>query len=160
VTIRQLLKFIVPFGIVELARNRRKLRAIGRHLRPAEWWNSDWLVHEAEQTGLALFPPGHVRDLKNIVDVGANKGQWSTMLLDCLTPRKLVIIEPEPAAFAILERDLGANPGVELHNMAIGDREGTARLKVTRDTTGASLLIPRAISSEATGPLSRKPKCR
>jgi FkbM family methyltransferase len=143
VTIRQLLKFILPFGLIDLARNRRKLRDIGRHLRPAEWWNSGWLVHEAEQTGLALFPPGHVRDLENIVDVGANKGQWSTMLLDCVTPRKLIVIEPEPAAFAILERDLGAKHGVELHNVAIGDREGTARLKVTRDTTGASLLIPR-----------------
>lgn len=108
-------------------------------------------MHEAEQTGLALFPPGHLRHLKNVVDVGANKGQWSTMLLDCITPDKLVVIEPEPAAFAILQRDLGAVPGIELHNVAIGDRGGIARLKITRDTTGASLLTPRAEMRELIG---------
>ena len=39
-----------------------------------------------------------------MVDVGANQGQWSTMLLDCIQPDKLIVIEPEPAAFAILQK--------------------------------------------------------
>jgi FkbM family methyltransferase len=65
------------------------------------------------------------------------------MLLDCVTPQKLIIVEPIPAAFAVLEKKFGNNRCVELHNAAIGDREGVARLKITRDTTGASLLQPR-----------------
>lgn len=141
--IRKLLKFILPHGIVDLARNRRKLRDIGRRLAPREWRRSDWVVHEAEQTGLALFPPGHVKNLKWIVDVGANTGQWSTMLLDCVNPVKLIVIEPEPMAFAKLKEQFANNPQVQLHNVAVGDREGTAKLKITRDTTGASLLKPK-----------------
>src|ERR1700730_3002550 len=141
---RRLLKFILPNGIVDLARNRRKLRDIGRRLPPAEWGRSDWLVHEAEQTGLTLFPPGHVGNLKYVVDVGANTGQWSTMLLDCVTPQKLIAIEPEPSAFAKLKKQFGHNSRVQLHNIAVGEREGTAKLNVTRDTTGASLLQPRS----------------
>src|ERR1700736_6434966 len=105
--IRRLLKFILPYGMVDLVRNRRKLRNLGRRLAPAEWGKSVWLVHEAEQTGLFLFPPGHVENLKCIVDVGANIGQWSAMLLDCVTPEKLVLIEPEPSAFAKLKEQFG-----------------------------------------------------
>jgi FkbM family methyltransferase len=141
--IPRLLKFVLPHGIIDLARNCRKLRDIGRRLAPAEWGRSDWIVHEAEQTGLALFPPGHVGNLKYVVDVGANTGQWSTMLLDCVTPEKLIAIEPEPGAFAKLKEQFGNNSRVQLHNVAVGEREGIAKLKITRDTTGASLLTPK-----------------
>lgn len=140
---RRLLKFVLPYGLIDLARNRRILQAIGRRLRPAEWLKSAWLVHEAEQCGLTLFPSGYVGDLKWIVDVGANQGQWSTMLLDCIQPDKLIVIEPEPAAFAILQKQFATDPRVELHNVAVGAHAGSARLNITHDTTGTSLLRPR-----------------
>ena len=62
------------------------------------------------------------------------------MLLNCITPEKLIIVEPLPDAFAVLQRKFGNIRGVELHNFAIGEREGIEALKITRDTTGASLL--------------------
>jgi FkbM family methyltransferase len=141
--IRKLLKFVLPHGLIDLARNRRSLNAIGRKLRPSEWLKSDWLIHEMEQTGLDLFPPGYAGDLKVIVDVGANVGQWSSMMLDCLRPEKIVMIEPGPAAFVALQKRFGIHPGVELHQIAIGAAEGKTTLRITRDTTGASLLRPK-----------------
>jgi FkbM family methyltransferase len=141
--LKRLLKFILPCGIVDLARNRRKLRDIGRRLSPAEWFRSDRIALDAEQSGLALFAPGHVGKLCYVVDVGANTGQWSTMLLNCITPEKLIIIEPLPDAFAFLQKKFGNNRRVQLHNVAIGERESVETLKITRDTTGASLLRPR-----------------
>jgi FkbM family methyltransferase len=120
-------------------------------LRLRDWLRTDWLVHETEQTGLALFPPGHVGNLNYIVDVGANTGQWTTMLLDCVTPRKVIVIEPESGAFAKLKKHFGNNPRIDLHNVAVGDKNGTARLKITRDTTGASLLKPREEMRELIG---------
>ena len=140
---KRLLKFILPCGIVDLVRNRRKLRNLGRRLSPTELFKSDRLVLDAEQSGLALFAPGHVGKLRNVVDVGANTGQWSSMLLNCTTPEKLIIIEPLPDAFAVLQKKFGKNRRVELHNVAIGERESVETLKITRDTTGASLLQPR-----------------
>src|SRR5437870_12631105 len=65
------------------------------------------------------------------------------MLLKCTMPEKLIIIEPLPDAFAILQKKFGRNRRVELHNLAIGERESVETLKITRDTTGASLLQPR-----------------
>ena len=92
---------------------------------------------------LTLFPAGQVEKLRWVVDVGANTGQWSSMLLDCITPEKLIVVEPLPEAFAELEKKFGGKRRVELHNVAIGERESVEKLKVTRDTTGASLLRPR-----------------
>ena len=140
---KRFLKFILPGGIVDLVKNRRKLRDIGRRLSPAELFKSDRLVLDAEHSGLSLFAPGHAGKLRNIVDVGANVGQWSGMLLNCVTPEKLIIIEPLPDAFAVLQKKFGNNRRVQLHNVAIGERESVETLKITRDTTGASLLQPR-----------------
>jgi FkbM family methyltransferase len=141
--LKRFLKFILPCGIVDLAKNRQKLRDIGRRLSPAEWLKSDRVALDAEQSGLSLFAPGHVGKLRNVVDVGANTGQWSGMLLNCVTPEKLIIIEPLPDAFSVLQKKFGNNRRVELHNVAIGERESVEALKITRDTTGASLLQPR-----------------
>jgi FkbM family methyltransferase len=141
--LKRLLKFILPNGVVELVRNRRKLRHIGRGLSPTELFSGDRLALEADLCGLSLFAPGHVEKLRNVVDVGANVRQWSSMLLDCITPKNLIIIEPMPDAFGVLEKKFSGNRRVELHNVAIGERESVETLKITRDTTGASLLQPR-----------------
>ncbi len=140
---RRGLKYLLPHGVIEVSRNCRRLRELGRDVHPRDWWRSEWLVHEAEASGLDLFPAGYWRGLTNVVDVGANVGQWSTMLLDLITPEKLLIIEPEPGAFAQLQQRFGGDARVQLHNVAIGDTTGVTRFRVTRDTTGASILPPR-----------------
>lgn len=140
---KRFLKFILPCAVVDLVRNRRKLRDIGRRLSPIELFKSESLALDAEQSGLSLFAPGHVGKLRNVVDVGANTGQWSGVLLNLVTPEKLIIVEPLPDAFAVLQKKFGNDRCVELHNAAIGEREGVETLKITRDTTGASLLQPR-----------------
>jgi FkbM family methyltransferase len=141
--LKRFLKFILPCAVVDLVRNRRKLRDIGRRLSPIELFKSESLALDAEQSGLSLFAPGHVGKLRNVVDVGANTGQWSGVLLNLVTPEKLIIVEPLPDAFAVLQKKFGNDRRVELHNAAIGEREGVETLKITRDTTGASLLQPR-----------------
>lgn len=140
---RKLLKRLLPHGLVEISRNRRLLRDLGRDVPAGDYWRSDWLVHEAEASGLDLLPRGHWRNLRHVVDVGANVGQWSTMLLDLIKPQKLVVIEPQPEVFAVLERLFGSRSNVELHNVAVGDVNGSTRLRITRDTTGASVLPAR-----------------
>ncbi len=149
--LRKLLKFIVPHGFVELARNRTRLNQLGRPLRPAEWFRSDWLMHEATQSGLDLFPPGFPSQIRFVVDVGANQGQWSGMLLDCLTPERLIIIEPMPEAVAELRRKFGSKAFVRIEQTAVGAEEGKAWFKITRDSTGASLLTPRREMTDLIG---------
>jgi len=141
--LKRLLKVILPNGIVDFIRNRRKLRDAGRRLSPVELFSARRLALDAEMCGLTLFPPGHAGELRYVVDIGANVGQWSGMLLNCITPDKLIIAEPIPDAFEVLRNKFGGNSNVELHNVAVGDHDGVAKLQITRDTTGASLLRPR-----------------
>ena len=138
-----LLKFILPNGIVDFIRDRRKLQNAGHHLSSAELFSAHRLALDADMCGLTLFPPGRAGELRHVVDIGANVGQWSGMLLNCITPQKLIIAEPIPDAFAVLRQRFGSKPNVELHNIAIGDHEGAVKLQITRDTTGASVLQPR-----------------
>lgn len=141
--LRTLIKRLLPHGLLEIPQNHRTLRELGRDLALKDYWRSDWLVHEAETSGLSLFPPGQWRGVRHVVDVGANVGQWSTMLLDLITPEKLVMIEPQPMAFAELRRVFGHRDDVELHNVAVGDVNGSTTFRITRDSTGGSILPPR-----------------
>ena len=148
---RKLLKYLLPHGFVEISKNTRRLRALGGKVSLRDAWRSDWLVHEAESAGLDLLPQGQWRNLRTVVDVGANVGQWSTMLLDLVRPEKLVIIEPQPAAFDRLTQLFGGRSEIELHRVAVGDRQGTTTFRITRDTTGASVLPPREEMQELVG---------
>ena len=141
--VRKLLKYLLPFGAVEIMRNRRRLRELGRNVSLSDLPRSEWLVHEAEITGLGLFPPGHWPQLRYVVDLGANEGQWASAFLDLISPEKLIMIEPNPAPFAALQRKFGGRPNIELHNVAVGAANGVTTLRVTRDSTGASVLPPR-----------------
>ena len=108
-------------------------------------------MHEAEITGLALFPPAAWTHLHYVVDLGANEGQWANAFLDLVSPKKLVMIEPNPAPFAALQRKFGGRSNIELHNVAVGEVDGMTTLRVTRDSTGASLLAPKEQMRELIG---------
>ena len=149
--LRKLVKYLLPFGVVEILRNRRRLRELGRDVSLPDLWRGDWLVHEAEITGLGLFPPGHWPHLRYVVDLGANEGQWANAFLDLISPEKLVMIEPNPVAFARLREKFGGRSNIELHNVAVGEANGVTTLRVTRDSTGASVLPPREEMRELIG---------
>ena len=140
---RKLLKNLLPFGAVEMMQNRRRLRELGRDVPFSKLWRSEWLVHLAEVSGLGLLPTGSWKNLHCVVDVGANVGQWADALLELVSPEKLILIEPGPAMFAQLQEKFRGRRGVEFHNVAIGETDGSTTLRVTRDSTGASILPPR-----------------
>ncbi|HKP92437.1 MAG TPA: FkbM family methyltransferase, partial [Chthoniobacterales bacterium] len=95
--------------------------------------------------------PAQWRELRCVVDVGANVGHWASAFLELAAPEKLVIIEPGPNAFAELQKKFADRESIELHNVAVGDRDGVAKLRMTRDSTGASLLAPRAEMKDLVG---------
>ena len=141
--VRKFLKYLLPFGAVEMMRSRRRLRELGRDVPVSDLWRSDWLVHLAEVTGLSLLPEGQWKALRCVIDVGANVGDWSSAVLELISPAKLIAIEPGPAMFAQLREKLGSRANIELHNVAIGETNGTTTLRLTRASTGTSILSPR-----------------
>jgi FkbM family methyltransferase len=88
------------------------------------------------------FPSDLRRELGCVVDVGANRGQWASALLTLRPPRRFEIFEPNPEAFAILERSMSTAAGVRLHRSAIGAEPGELVLHVTEGSEFASFLEP------------------
>jgi FkbM family methyltransferase len=141
--VRKFLKYLLPFGAVEIMRNRRRLRELGRDVPVSDFGRSEWLVHLAEVTGLSLLPPGQWKALDCAVDVGANVGDWSSAVLELISPEKLIVIEPGPTMFAQLREKFAGKSNIQLHNVAIGETNGMTTLRMTHDSTGASILPPR-----------------
>jgi FkbM family methyltransferase len=140
---KKLISAVLPYGLVEGHRRARQVRDLGIPLRLTRWHLSGHLLQCARSTGLFMIPPGHLQGLKYVVDVGANTGKWSEMMLEIVSPVKLIAIEPEPQTFGKLKTRLEGRTGVDFLNVATGDHVGTVMFNVTRDTTGASVLPPK-----------------
>lgn len=75
-----------------------------------------------------------------LIDVGTNKGQFS-LAVRALRPRARIIgFEPLPAAATRYERVFRRDPLVELHCVALSDREGVAEFHVADRADSSSLL--------------------
>lgn len=76
-----------------------------------------------------LVPPGGT-----VIDAGANVGYMTVLSAIAAGPRgRVLAFEPHPRLFDVLRRNVSSVPaavgaGVDLHNVALGDREGVAHL--------------------------------
>jgi len=69
--------------------------------------------------------------LREIVDAGANQGEWSAEALRTCPAARIHAFEPVPDVFAALERRLGAIDRVRLNRAALSDRAGPVALHLT-----------------------------
>ncbi len=84
----------------------------------------------------ALVRPGDV-----VVDAGANIGVYTARLAQLVGPEGAVhAFEPHPLALERLGIVAAAEPGVEIHPVALADRRGRATLSVPRGEDGSPLL--------------------
>jgi FkbM family methyltransferase len=85
------------------------------------------VVHELfvrEEYGAAVLPA----TARVVVDAGANIG-LATMELRLRFPEaRIIACEPDPKAYATLVRNVGGDPGVEAHNVALSDADGETTL--------------------------------
>lgn len=67
---------------------------------------------------------GDVPPAATIVDLGCHSGASILMLHHRFPQAHIIGCEPDPVSFAKLRRNVGNLPGVELHQVAITDRDG------------------------------------
>lgn len=105
-------------------------------VRPSCWRAFSLRVVPASEHAPAL------RDLEcdRILDVGANRGQFS-MIARILHPGvPIEAFEPQPGEAAVYRLILGTDPQVTLHELALGDQVGEADLHISRRRDSSSLL--------------------
>jgi len=80
------------------------------------------------------------RAVNLVLDVGANEGQYASMLRDAGFTGRIVSFEPGGSAFARLCERSAADADWDAHRLALGHRDGRARLNLAADSEGSSLL--------------------
>jgi len=135
-TSSSLLAFL-PHGIVESERGRRALKRLGARS------TSSRAARALPSSHLDLLPQGALRDVVNVIDVGANEGRWSLDALALTRPEKLIAIEPSPQSAARLRSNLRKYSCVEIEQSAVGAYVGEATLNVTSHSHSTSVLTPR-----------------
>lgn len=83
--------------------------------------------------------------IESVLDVGANTGQFASMLFDAGYQGRVVSFEPLPDAHEVLTKNAreSGKPWIVAPRVALGDKEGTAQFHITHRNTASSLFTPR-----------------
>jgi FkbM family methyltransferase len=82
--------------------------------------------------------------LRTVVDVGANRGQFGLFARRCHPSARLIAFEPLPVPASRFRRVLGGDAYVTLHMAALGFDRGSAAMHATRSDDCSSLFPPTA----------------
>jgi FkbM family methyltransferase len=83
-----------------------------------------------------------------IFDVGANSGQFSSLLLRGLggTPFRIHAFEPSAVTFQALTQTHGGDARLTLNNLGLGEEKGAMTLYSDADASGLASLYPRQLA--------------
>jgi len=82
--------------------------------------------------GKTYQPISYIRDVRLIVDIGANIGAASVFLHTQYPAARIVAIEPSAAAFALLAENTAPFPQIESKQTALYDKKASLPLRVGR----------------------------
>ncbi|MEO7863561.1 MAG: FkbM family methyltransferase [Nitrospirales bacterium] len=107
------------------------------------------IVNLRKDENTSRFLPQHLRrqfaklGINCVIDVGANCGQYASMLRDVGYCGRIVSIEPLPELCAGLQECAATDPEWRIINMALGEREEVLPFNVLNATDLSSLLAPK-----------------
>lgn len=79
-------------------------------------------------------------DCRTVVDIGANRGQFALVAVQCRPHARVISFEPLPAAAAKFREVFAGDDRVTLHEVAIGPVAGNATIHISRRDDSSSLL--------------------
>jgi len=80
------------------------------------------------------------RDIRTVIDVGANTGQFAELIHRLCPSARIYSFEPIPDCFVELEKTLSEIPGSKAIALALGESRGTTRMNRSVFTPCSSLL--------------------
>jgi FkbM family methyltransferase len=89
-------------------------------------------------------------DVKTIVDVGANHGDWSLAVKKYLPDARIHAFEASPATFRETQKALARYPDIKINNVGLYDRPGQMTFYHSAENDGRSSLIQESVPAGAT----------
>jgi FkbM family methyltransferase len=86
--------------------------------------------------------------IHSVIDIGANVGQFATLISEIVPDAELHCFEPLASCYAELERAVQALPRVRCYNVALGNSEGTCTMHHNDFSPSSSLLPMAALHKE------------
>lgn len=86
-----------------------------------------------------------------LIDVGANKGQFSLAFRKINVSSPIIAFEPLPAAASVYEQLFSRDPAAQLHHVALAKNGGKAKFHVADRADSSSLLNPGIAQARAFG---------
>jgi FkbM family methyltransferase len=90
----------------------------------------------------------YINNLKTIIDVGANKGQFSLLLFHKFPKSEYFLFEPLVKEFLILKKIFVINKNFVIRNVAIGNKNSKMRLHILKNRDSSSILQPTKINKK------------
>lgn len=88
---------------------------------------------------------GHKAEI-TALDIGANRGDWATAFLKVFPHSKVICFEPDPLSKQYFQVLLDRFPSLELHNIALAERNGNTILYTRDEVWGGASIVSRARS--------------
>lgn len=109
------------------------------------------LSHNHERNGEKWLIKKLKNQINSYIDVGANKGEWTDMLIDELSSENIArafLIEPGEYAFGILTSKFGSKPNIQLSKLALSDKIGVSKF-YEEPSGGETSSLSKAFSLES-----------
>jgi FkbM family methyltransferase len=85
---------------------------------------------------------------ETVVDIGANRGQFSLAARECFPDAAIIAFEPLPAPAEIFVRVFSKDDLTKIHQVAIGPRSENRKMHVSNSDDSSSLLPISALQNE------------
>ncbi len=91
-------------------------------------------------------------EINVVLDVGANRGQYADFLRNNANYNKTIIsFEPIPSVFEELKNNASSDPGWNVYNLALGNRDGKEKINLSDNSLFSSFLISNKYCEERFG---------
>ncbi|HWB01176.1 MAG TPA: FkbM family methyltransferase [Pirellulales bacterium] len=137
------LQLLLPFGLVRAWQLRDNLVDLGLS-RDRAWQlaRQPRVPAELKQCNLNLLPAGALTRVDAVVDVGANRGEWTALALKFCNPMTVLTVEPDPKLAGDLRERFASEPRVRVLETAVGQARGQATFHRMRNSVNNSFLNP------------------
>jgi FkbM family methyltransferase len=139
IPIREKVAFLIR-QIISLAGNKRRIKYLGKKFNYDRKFEPILISeYPAEIEGILSFTkPG---EIKTVIDVGANAGQWGLTMARIGKGIEVHSFEPNPKVFSLLEKNSEGIKNWKVYNYGIGRKEGEKNLYYSQHATAEGSFI-------------------